>query len=61
MCIRDRFNPDFLAIAQGFGMTAERVEREDQIEFALQRGLQADGPYFIEVMTSLQVSLPVQA
>jgi acetolactate synthase-1/2/3 large subunit len=52
------FNPDFLAIAQGFGMTAERVEREDQIEAALQRGLQADGPYFIEVMTSLQVTLP---
>ncbi|MFZ9463985.1 MAG: thiamine pyrophosphate-dependent enzyme, partial [Vulcanococcus sp.] len=39
----DLFNPDFLAIAQGFGMTAERVEREDQIESALQRGLQADG------------------
>ncbi|MFZ9574723.1 MAG: thiamine pyrophosphate-dependent enzyme [Limnohabitans sp.] len=57
----DLFNPDFLAIAQGFGMTAERVEREDQIESALQRGLQADGPYFIEVMTSLQVTLPVKA
>ena len=57
----DLYNPDFLAIARGFGMTAERVEREDQIESALQRGLQADGPYFIEVMTSLQVTLPVQA
>ena len=54
----DLFNPDFLAIAQGFGMTAERVQREDQIEAALQRGLQADEPYFIEVMTSLQVTLP---
>jgi acetolactate synthase-1/2/3 large subunit len=57
----DLYNPDFLAIAQGFGMTAERVEREDQIESALQRGLQADRPYFIEVMTSLQVTLPVKA
>ena len=54
----DLFNPDFLAIAQGFGMTVERVEREDQIEAALQRGLQADAPYFIEVMTSLNVTLP---
>ena len=54
----DLFNPDFMAIAQGFGMTVERVEREDQIEAALQRGLQAEGPYFIEVMTSLQVTLP---
>ena len=53
----DLFNPDFLAIARGFGMTAERVEREDQIEAALQRGLQAGGPYFIEVMTSLKVTL----
>jgi acetolactate synthase-1/2/3 large subunit len=57
----DLFNPDFLAIALGFGMTAERVEREDQIEAALQRGLQANGPYFIEVMTSLQVTLPQAA
>jgi acetolactate synthase-1/2/3 large subunit len=54
----DLFNPDFLAIAQGFGMTVERVEREDQIAAALQRGLQAQGPHFIEVMTSLKVTLP---
>lgn len=54
----DLFNPDFLSIAKGFGMTAERVEREDQIEAALQRGLQAQGPHFIEVMTSLKVTLP---
>ena len=54
----DLFNPDFMAIAQGFGMTVERVEREEQIEDALQRGLKAVGPYFIEVMTSLQVTLP---
>ena len=57
----DLFNPDFLAIAQGFGMAAERVDREEHIEAALQRGLQADGPYFIEVMTSLQVTLPLTA
>ena len=57
----DLFNPDFLSIAQGFGLQSERIEREDQIKAALQRALQAQGPYFIEVMTSLQVSLPVQA
>jgi acetolactate synthase-1/2/3 large subunit len=57
----DLFNPDFLAIAQGFGMTAERVEREDQVEAALQRALHSDGPCFIEVMTSLKVTLPQQA
>ena len=57
----DLFNPDFLSIAQGFGLQSERIEREDQIEAALQRALQAQGPYFIEVMTSLQVTLPQPA
>ena len=54
----DLFNPDFAAMAQGFGMAVEKVEREDQIEAALRRGLQASGPYFIEVKTSLKVTLP---
>ena len=57
----DLFNPDFLDIARGFGMAGERVEREEQIEAALQRGLTAQGPYFVEVMTSLQVTLPQTA
>ena len=57
----DLFNPDFSTIAQGFGMPVERIEHEDQIEAALQRGLQAKGPYFIEVMTSLKVTLPQPA
>jgi thiamine pyrophosphate-dependent acetolactate synthase large subunit-like protein len=52
------FNPDFAAMAKGFGMSVEKLEREDQIEAALQRGLQAKGPYFIEVKTSLNVTLP---
>ena len=54
----DLFNPDFAAMAKGFGMSVEKLEREDQIEAALQRGLQAKGPYFIEVKTSLNVTLP---
>jgi acetolactate synthase-1/2/3 large subunit len=54
----DLFNPDFAAMAQGFGMGVEKVEREDQIEAALRRGLHASGPYFIEVKTSLKVTLP---
>ena len=57
----DLFNPDFLAIARGFGMTAERVDHEDQIEAAVGRGMQASGPYFIEVMSSLKVTLPARA
>jgi acetolactate synthase-1/2/3 large subunit len=54
----DLFNPDFSAIAKGFGMTVETITREDQIESALQRGLQARQPHFIEVKTSLAVTLP---
>ena len=54
----DLFNPDFAVMAQGFGMRVEKVEREDQIEAALRRGLQATGPYFMEVKTSLKVSFP---
>jgi acetolactate synthase-1/2/3 large subunit len=55
----DLFNPDFAAMAKGFGMPVEKIDREDQIEAALQRGLQANGPYFIEVQTSLKVTLPL--
>jgi acetolactate synthase-1/2/3 large subunit len=54
----DLFNPDFAAMAKGFGMSVEKLEREDHIEAVLQRGLQAQGPYFIEVKTSLNVTLP---
>ncbi len=57
----DLFNPDFLAIARGFGMTAERIEHEEQIAAAIERGMQASGPYFIEVMSSLKVTLPSAA
>lgn len=55
----DLFNPDFAVMAKGFGMPVEKIDREDQIEAALQRGLQAKGPYFIEVQTSLKVTLPL--
>ncbi len=54
----DLYNPDFCAVARGFGMPAERVSDEDQIRGALQRALQSDGPCFIEVMCSLKVTLP---
>jgi acetolactate synthase-1/2/3 large subunit len=52
------FNPDFIRIAEGFGMQNEAVTEADQIEAAIARGLAAKGPYFIEVQTSLKVVLP---
>ncbi len=54
------FNPDFLQIAQGFGLPAERIHSSAQVAAALARGLAANGPYFIEVKTSLQDSLPLR-
>lgn len=51
------FNPDFIRIAQGFGMQSEAVTETGQIEAAIARGLAAREPYFIEVQTSLQAVL----
>lgn len=55
------YNPDFAAIARGFGMQAEAITSEDQIEAALARGLAARQPYFIEVKTSLHAVLPAKS
>ena len=52
------FNPDFIRIAEGFGMQHEAVTEADQIDAAIARGLAAKGPYFMEVKTSLKVVLP---
>ena len=55
------FNPDFEAIGTAFGMKSLRVDRVDQIDAAIAQGLAADEPMFIEVRSSLQVSLPSQS
>lgn len=39
---------DFVAVAKGFGMKAERVERPEEIGPAIQRGLET-GPYLIDI------------
>jgi acetolactate synthase-1/2/3 large subunit len=54
----DLVNPDFTRVAQAFGMSAEQVAESAQIEAALRRGLAADGPYFIEVLTRLSAVPP---
>jgi acetolactate synthase-1/2/3 large subunit len=45
----DLTNPDFVAMARAFGMTADRVERPDQLEAVLARHLAAEAPSLIEV------------
>src|SRR5512141_1294139 len=52
------FNPDFEQIARAFGMKAQRVVREQDVAAALAAGLAAGEPYFIEVRSSLAVTLP---
>jgi acetolactate synthase-1/2/3 large subunit len=43
---------DYTAIANGFGVPAERIEKADALAPAIRRAIDADGPYFIEVVTS---------
>ena len=54
----DLYNPDFATMARGFGMAVDVIEREDQIEATLRRALPSKAPHFIEVKTSLRVTLP---
>lgn len=43
---------DYTAVAQAMGVPGERVEKADELAPAIQRAIAADGPYFLEVMTS---------
>jgi acetolactate synthase-1/2/3 large subunit len=54
----DLYNPDFAAMARGFGMAVDVIDQEGQIEATLRRALQFRRPHFIEVKTSLRVTLP---
>ncbi len=42
-------NPDFVAVAEGFGAAGERVTGADELERAIERGFERDGPTLIEV------------
>jgi acetolactate synthase-1/2/3 large subunit len=55
------FNPDFARIGAAFGIPTEVITEASQIDATIARGLAAKGPYFIEVQSSLAVSLPQRA
>jgi acetolactate synthase-1/2/3 large subunit len=42
-------NPDFVAVAQAFGIEALHIERADEVEAALQALLDAKGPALLHV------------
>lgn len=43
-------NPDFLMIGKGFGIDGHKVEKREDLENGVQRMLEHDGPYLLEVV-----------
>ncbi|MGQ7870683.1 biosynthetic-type acetolactate synthase large subunit [Sunxiuqinia sp. sy24] len=43
-------NPDFITIAKGFGMTGHKVTKREELEEGVQRMVDHDGPYLLEVV-----------
>jgi pyruvate oxidase len=48
-------NPDFAAYANSCGGLGIRVESEDELEAALQKAIEHDGPALVEVMTDAEL------
>jgi acetolactate synthase-1/2/3 large subunit len=46
-----RVYPDYIQIANGFGVEAERVTRKADLRAALQRMLDSDEAYLLDVLT----------
>ncbi len=43
-------NPDFIMIANGFGMAAHKVTSRDDLDAGMQKMIDHDGPYLLEVV-----------
>lgn len=54
----DLCNPDFVAYAQSFGVTAERVDTHEAFAPALARALDSGSPYLIELSLDPEVITP---
>jgi acetolactate synthase-1/2/3 large subunit len=46
----DGLYPDFVKIAEGFGVKGRRVVRKDELREAIQEMLAHDGPYLLDVV-----------
>ena len=46
----DGLYPDFVAMAQGFGVKARRVIRKEELREAIREMLDHDGPYLLDVI-----------
>jgi acetolactate synthase-1/2/3 large subunit len=47
---------DYVRIARGFGLRAQRVEEPQDVEPALRQALQATGPTFLDIVTECETS-----
>lgn len=43
-------NPDFIAIGKGFGMEGHKVTKREDLDSSIQKMLDYDGPYLLEVV-----------
>ena len=46
------YNPDFMKIAEAFGVKGKRIHSSGQIKGAIQEAISANAPYLIEVVTN---------
>lgn len=46
----EMINPDFIAIAKGYHMQAQKVTKRDELKNAVAEMMECDGPYFLEVL-----------
>lgn len=51
-------NPDFVAMAQSFGMHAAHINSAAQIEPVIEQAMKLEAPMLVQVKTSLQAILP---
>lgn len=45
----DLHTPDFVAVAQGMGLSSERVQSAEAFEAAFERAMQTEGPVLLEI------------
>lgn len=50
-------NPDFIKLAQGFGITGEKVEKREDILPAIKRARKHKGPYLIEFVVETEANV----
>lgn len=50
-------NPDFVKIAEGFGLKAERIDQRQDLDQALDRMLNSNAPYLLDVVVASEDSV----